>query len=143
MKEVGRLLETQRQKERDFVAEVAAETTAPKGWTAALMMFHVARWRGRLLHAMTEHSEGRPFAARPGNIDELNDAALRAGGELSLAEASAECDAALGALIELWSNSGDKCAASVYPVVDDLEPERRESQAERRCQYKEQHHLIP
>ncbi len=89
MKNVGRLLEAQRQAERDFVAEAAAESTAPSnGWTPALTMFHIARWRGRLRHAMSEHAAGRPFEPPPGSIDELNDTELAEGAGLALPTAA-------------------------------------------------------
>jgi tetratricopeptide (TPR) repeat protein len=108
MKNVGMLLEAQRQAEREFVAEAEMETGAPKGkWSAALTMFHLARWRGRLLQAMSELASGREFDPPTGKIDELNDAELSTGVGLSLADAAAESDTAFGGLIDLWSKLGD------------------------------------
>ena len=109
MKNAGVLLEDQRRAERDFVGEAAMESTAPpNAWTPALTMFHIARWRSRLLHAMSEHSAGRPFEHPPDEIDELNDAELSSGAGLSLTDAAADSDAALGALLELWAKLGDR-----------------------------------
>jgi hypothetical protein len=108
VKNVVALLETQRRAERDFVAQAAGETAPSKGWSAALTMFHFARWRGRLLHAMSEHAAGRQYGPPAGSIDELNDAELPAGSRLSLADAAAESDAAFGALLGLWSSFGDR-----------------------------------
>src|SRR5207245_6628934 len=79
-----------------------------KAWTAALTMFHIARWRGRLLHALSEHSAGRSFDPPTGKIDEFNDAELPAGAGVSLRDAAAESDATFGSLLELWSQLGDR-----------------------------------
>ena len=108
MKNVGRLLENQRKLERDFVAEAKVDEAPPNAWPAALTMFHVARWRGRLLHAISEYAAGRPFDPPPSTIDELNDAELSTGAGLSLADTAAESDAAFGGLLELWSKLGDQ-----------------------------------
>jgi hypothetical protein len=108
VKNVGSLLETQRQAERDFVAEAAGETEPSTGWSAALTMFHLARWRGRLLHAMSEYASGRSFEPQAGNIDEFNDAELRTGDGLSLADTAAESDTAFAGLLDLWSKLGDR-----------------------------------
>jgi hypothetical protein len=109
VKNVGSLLANQRQAERDFVAESAIESAAPpNAWTAALMMFHLARWRGRLRQAMSEHADGSPFDAPSGSIDEFNDAELATGAGLSLAAAAADSDANFGALLEMWSKLGDR-----------------------------------
>jgi tetratricopeptide (TPR) repeat protein len=108
VKDVTGLLENQRRIERDFVDEAAGESAPANGWTAALTMFHLARWRGRLLHAMSEYAGGRPFEPPAGKVDELNDAELSLGNGLSLAEAAAESDAAFGALLDLWVKLGDR-----------------------------------
>jgi hypothetical protein len=108
VRDVGTLLETQRLLEREFVAEVATETAPTKGWTAALTMFHLSRWRGRLRHALAEFAAGKPFDPPAGQIDEFNDAELPTGAGLSLADAAAESDAAFGDLLELWSKLGDR-----------------------------------
>jgi tetratricopeptide (TPR) repeat protein len=108
MKNVGGLLENQRKLEREFVAEATVGDAPPNAWTPALTMFHLARWRGRLRHAMSQFAEGRPFEPPPGSVDEFNDAELTAGAELSLAGAAAQSDAAFGELLELWASLGDR-----------------------------------
>jgi hypothetical protein len=108
MKNVGRLLANQRKLEREFVAEAGVDDAPPNAWTAALTMFHLARWRGRLLHAMSELAAGRQFDPPTGKIDELNDAELSTGIPLSLADAAAESDAAFVDLLGLWSKLGDR-----------------------------------
>jgi hypothetical protein len=108
MRNVGALLESERSFERDFVAEVAREAAPPKGWTAALTMFHLARWRARLRHAMSELEAGRQYDPPTGKIDELNDAELSTGVQRSLADAAAESDAAFADLLGLWSKLGDR-----------------------------------
>ena len=109
MKNVGLLLANQRQAERDFVAEATSESATPaNAWTAALTMFHLARWRERLRQAMSAYAEERPFDAPTGSIDEFNDSELATGAGLSLAAAAADSDANFGALLELWSKLGDR-----------------------------------
>jgi tetratricopeptide (TPR) repeat protein len=107
MKDLSRLLTGERELERRVAAGAVSDRNE-KGWTAALMFFHVARWRGRLLSALTDHVEGGSFAAPPGNIDEFNDAELPAGRSVSLEDAAAQSDAAFGSLIELWHRLGDR-----------------------------------
>jgi len=119
--DLTRLLTAERELERR-VAAGAQPDQAVEGWTAALMFFHVARWRGRLLAALTDQAQGRPFSAPPGNIDEFNDAELPAGREISLEEAAARSDAAFGSLIELWHQLGDRpfawyAAESTYEAL--------------------------
>jgi hypothetical protein len=108
VKNVGELLQNQRKLEREFVAEATVDDAPPSAWTAALTMFHLARWRGRLLHAMSEYAGGRTFDPPTGPIDELNDAELSAGAAVSLAEAASESDAAFGRLLQHWSKLGDR-----------------------------------
>jgi tetratricopeptide (TPR) repeat protein len=107
MNEVSRLISNQRETERRFAAD-AAHDQSPRGWSAALTFFHIARWRQRLLEAMTAHAAARSYAALAGDIDEFNDAELPAGADVSLAIAAAQSDATLGSLIELWEKLGDQ-----------------------------------
>jgi len=104
----GRLLEMERELERSFVAEEAGLNREPKGWPAALIMFHVAQWRERLRVGLADLDAGRPFTPPPANINELNDQELPTGRGLTLDETSARADAALGALIGLSSKVGDQ-----------------------------------
>lgn len=107
MNDLSRLLVSERELERRLAAGAEADREL-KGWTAALMFFHVAQWRGRLLSALADHAQGRPSSAPPGNIDEFNDAELPSGQKISLAEAAARSDAAFGSLIEVWNQLGDR-----------------------------------
>jgi hypothetical protein len=107
LNQVSRLLRDQREAERRFAAD-AARDQSPKGWSAALTFFHMARWRQRLLNAMTAHSEGHSFAVQAGDIDEFNDAELPQGANMPLVDAAAQSDATLGSLIELWDKLGDQ-----------------------------------
>lgn len=50
----------------------------------------------------------KPFTAPPQNIDEFNDAELPAGRGMSVEQAAARSDAALGSLLELWHQLGDR-----------------------------------
>jgi hypothetical protein len=93
------LLEAERETERRFVTGAANDE--PKGWSAALVMFHVARWRGRLRTAMENDREGRAYTLPPADIDALNDAELPRGTNVSLQDAAAEADSELAGLIEL------------------------------------------
>ena len=86
----------------------AALDREPKGWPAALIMFHVARWRERLRNGLADLDTGRPYTSPTVDINELNDQELPAGRELTLEETSARADAALGALIGLSSKVGDQ-----------------------------------
>jgi hypothetical protein len=106
VKEPGRLLEIERDLERSFVAEETALDREAKGWPAALIMFHLARWRERLRRGLTDFQAGRPYTPPPANIDEFNDQELQTGRGLTLAETSARAAAELGELIDLSSKVG-------------------------------------
>lgn len=95
------LLEAQREDEKRFVAAANAAKQVPRGWTAALIMFHTAQWRGRLRRALTDEREGRPHGPLPTDIDALNDAELPTGAGVSLEEAASRADSELAHLIEL------------------------------------------
>jgi hypothetical protein len=49
MKDVLHLLEAERETERQFVVEVVDESPYPTGWSAALLMAHIASWREQLV----------------------------------------------------------------------------------------------
>src|SRR5712691_8477916 len=108
MSSVRRLLESEREIERRFVAGARANETAPKGWRAALIMFHIAQWRGRLRNAFDDVHAGRPYTPIPANIDELNDVELPTGAGLSLDEAATRADGELASLIELAQALGER-----------------------------------
>jgi len=94
-------LESQRDLEREFVAEALESETQPKGWPAALVMFHISMWRERLRNALTEFRHARPYAAPPESIDEVNDAELASGIGTPLADAAARSEKLLTELIGL------------------------------------------
>ncbi|MDQ6719935.1 MAG: hypothetical protein M3003_03975 [Candidatus Dormibacteraeota bacterium] len=108
MKDVLRLLQAQREIERLFVAEVAQEPDPPRGWSPAMVMFHVAQWRSRLWDSMADAAEGRPVSPPPGDIDELNDTEMAGAAGLSLADAAARSEALLTSLIAMWETMEDQ-----------------------------------
>ena len=63
MKDVLHLLESEREAERRFVAETPGERDFPKGWSAGLLMAHIAAWRERLRGSLIEASRGEPASA--------------------------------------------------------------------------------
>jgi hypothetical protein len=103
-----RALESQRKVEQEFVAEALRSETQPKGWPAALIMFHISMWRERMRDALTEFRHARPYAAPPENIDEINDAELASGIGTPLADAAARADKLLTELIALAGELGDR-----------------------------------
>jgi tetratricopeptide (TPR) repeat protein len=103
-----RALESQRKAEQEFVAEALRSETQPKGWPAALVMFHISMWRERMRDALTEFRHARPYAAPPENIDEINDAELASGIGTPLADAAARSDKLLSELIDLAGELGDR-----------------------------------
>lgn len=108
MNAARRLLESEREIEKRFVAEARANETEPKGWPAALIMFHIARWRVRLRNAFADVDAGRPYTPIPANIDEFNDIELPTGAGMSLDEAAARADAELASLIQLAQAIGER-----------------------------------
>ena len=107
MKNLDRLLATQRELERHFAAGVTDDDEVD-GWSAALLFFHIAQWRGRLVAALSGAAEERTYSPPSGNIDEFNDAELPAGRGVSLVDAAGRSDAALGSLIRLWELLGER-----------------------------------
>ncbi|HUZ86783.1 MAG TPA: hypothetical protein VNF26_07500 [Candidatus Baltobacterales bacterium] len=105
---VHEALESQRKVEQNFVAEALKSETAPKGWPAALVMFHLAMWRERLRNALADLAAGRPFAPPPENIDELNDAELVGGIGTPLADAAGRADLLMGEMIDLYGRLGEQ-----------------------------------
>jgi hypothetical protein len=107
--DVLKTLESQRDLEREFVAEALKSETLPKGWPAALVMFHISMWRERLRNALTEFRLARPYnSAPPESIDEINDAELASGIGTPLPDASARSDKLLTELIALAGDLGDR-----------------------------------
>jgi hypothetical protein len=108
MSAVRRLLESEREVERQFVAKAKAAETEPKGWPAALIMFHIAQWRGRLRSAFDDVNAGRPYTPIPPNIDEFNDVELPTGAGVGLDEAAKRADVELASIIELVRAIGER-----------------------------------
>lgn len=106
--DVLRTLESQLEVEREFVAQARKSEVQPKGWPAALVMFHISMWRERLRDALTEFRHARPYPAPPESIDEVNDAELASGIGAPLADAAARSDKLLSELIALAGEVGDR-----------------------------------
>ena len=108
MTDVRKALEAERQMEREFVAEALESETQPKGWPAALLMFHVSMWRERLRNVLLEFQDDRPYAPPQGNIDGLNDEELASGIGTPLADVAGRSDKLLAELITLSDELGDR-----------------------------------
>ena len=80
---------------------------APRGWPAALVMFHIAMWRERLRDSFRASIEGVDYRL-PGNPQEINDAELPNGIGTPLADAAARAEHLLSELIELYERMGDR-----------------------------------
>ena len=105
---VREALEAQRKVEQDFVAEALKSETAPKGWPAALVMFHIAMWRERLRNALSDLVADRPFAPPPKDVDGFNDAELAAGIGTPLAVAAGRADLLMGERVDLYGRTGNR-----------------------------------
>jgi hypothetical protein len=106
--DLRKALEAQREMEREFVAEVRRSEKQPKGWPAALVLFHVSMWRERLRNALTDVRDGRPYPPPPENIDEVNDAEVASGLGVSLSDISERSDTLLASLIALSEQLGER-----------------------------------
>ena len=108
MKGVRGLLELEREAERRFVAEAATEPDFPRGWSAGLLMAHIAGWRGRLRDSFIEASRGLPVSGPPPDIDAVNNAELARNAAISLDEGATRAERLLDDLIDLWATLGDR-----------------------------------
>src|SRR5450759_123302 len=108
MADVRKSLEIERDMEREFVAEALRSDTQPKGWPAALVLFHVCMWRERLRDALRDVREGRSYTPPPENQDEVNDAELASGLGVSLTDIAERSDKLLDELIALSNELGDR-----------------------------------
>jgi len=106
--DLRKALEAQREMEREFVAEVRKSEKQPKGWPAALILFHISMWRERLRNALTDVRDGRPYPPPPENIDEVNDAEVASGLGVSLSDISERSDMLLASLIALSEQLGER-----------------------------------
>jgi hypothetical protein len=107
VKDVLGLLKAQQAAEQAFLADIKDKADPPGGWSAAMMFFHLARWRERLWNGLAGAGEGRPANPPEGSIDELNDAEMADAGSVSLADAAARSDAAFTSLIAMFETVGD------------------------------------
>ena len=101
------VLESERKVEREFVDRARQSEKAPKGWPAALVMFHVGMWRERMRDALTAAIEDREYTA-PGTADEINDAELAAGIGTPLTDAAARAEHLLTEISDLLERAGDR-----------------------------------
>ncbi|HEV2036428.1 MAG TPA: hypothetical protein VGU71_19945 [Candidatus Dormibacteraeota bacterium] len=108
MTDVRKALEAEREMEREFVAKARESETAPKGWPAALVMFHVCMWRERMCNALTDVREERAYTPPPENMDEFNDAELAGGLGVSLVDIAERSDVLIASLIKLWEELGEQ-----------------------------------
>jgi hypothetical protein len=108
MADVRKALEAEREMEREFVAEARRSEKAPKGWPAALNVFHICMWRERLKNALTDVQEGRGYTPPPGDVDETNDAELAGGLGVALVDIAERSDVLLASLIKLWDDLGER-----------------------------------
>jgi hypothetical protein len=108
MKDVLRLLETERETERRFVAEAATEPDFPSGWSAGLLMAHIASWRTRLRNSLIQASRGEAVSGPPADIDAFNAVELARNAGISLESAATQAETLLGDLIDLWATVGDR-----------------------------------
>src|SRR5258708_12855906 len=124
MKDVLRLLEAERETERQFVVEAADESDYPAGWPAALLMAHIASWREMLRRGLIEASRGEPVSAPTIDVDAFNAAELARGAGVSLEEAARRANTLLGDLIALWAPLADRPFPSTTPNTTPAPPDR-------------------
>jgi tetratricopeptide (TPR) repeat protein len=103
-----KLLESERSAEQQFVEEAHRSESSPKGWPAALVMFHMGMWRERLRNAFSAVNDGKDYARPAGSIDEINDAELAMGIGTPLNDAAARADQLLAEIIDLYEKLGDQ-----------------------------------
>ena len=108
MNDVRDLLESEREAERQFVSEAAAEAPHPTGWPAALLMFHVASWREQLRDGLIQASRGEARPAPPSDVDAFNAATLAKGSGVLLSDAASSAEGLLDDLVDLWATIGDR-----------------------------------
>ena len=108
MKDVLRLLESERETERRFIGQAESEPDHPTGWPASLLMSHIASWREQLRERFVQLRDGGPTMPPPQGIDAFNAANLAQDAGVSLADAAKRSDQALLALIDMWKAMGDR-----------------------------------
>ena len=106
--QVRQALEAQKTVEQEVVEHARQSETAPKGWPAALIMFHLGMWRERMRKALTDISEGREMTPPPENQNEVNDAELASGIGTPLADAAARSEHLLAEIMDLYDWMGER-----------------------------------
>jgi len=106
--EITSLIESERETERRYVAEAATEADFPVGWSAGLLMSHIASWRTRLRDSLIQASRGEAVSGPPADIDAFNAVELARNEGISLEEAATRAETLLGDLIDLWATLGDR-----------------------------------
>jgi len=107
MRNVSELLQSEREFEQQFALEAVHEADHPTGWSAALLLFHIPRWRERLRDRLTQARDGRPVEPLP-DADTVNAVELVAGAGMSLRDAAAYANKVFGEVIDLWNAMGDR-----------------------------------
>jgi tetratricopeptide (TPR) repeat protein len=105
---VRQALEAQKKVEQDFVEEARRLETAPKGWPAALNMFHIGMWRERMRKSLSDLSDGREITPPPEDANVVNDEELGYGIGTPLADAAARSEHLLGEIMDLYDWLGDR-----------------------------------
>ncbi|HYM66220.1 MAG TPA: hypothetical protein VEW68_02910, partial [Patescibacteria group bacterium] len=108
MELVRRALEAELLAEQEFVAVARASEKAPKGWPAALVMYHFSMWRELLRNALHDLSEGRPYSPPPPRPDDYNDTELANGIGTPLTDAAARSENLLSEIIKLYTALGER-----------------------------------
>ena len=108
MAAIRRVLEAELQAEQEFVAGTRQSEKTPKGWPAALLMFHLSMWRERLRNALHDLSQDRPYSPPPDHVDEFNDAELANGIGTPLTDAAARSETLHREIMALHEALGER-----------------------------------
>jgi hypothetical protein len=108
MKDVLRLLESERETERRFVKQALSEPDHPTGWPAHLLMSHIASWREQLRDRLVQLRDGHPITPPPHDVDAFNAANLAQDARVPLPGAAKRSEQALAELIDMWDAMGER-----------------------------------
>ena len=133
MKDVLRLLESERETERRFIGQAESEPDHPTGWPASLLMSHIASWREQPRERFVQLRDGGPTMPPPQDIDAFNASNLARDARVPLAGAAARSDQVLadldqGAVTNLpvdgyvstlaWTQQHPKTAAAFIRAIE-------------------------